>query len=147
MKIQFLNVVTTSEGIYEYEGDTALLFVPKKEIENIDFGLAPATRWPLLALAIGIVLICAGVFLGVVPLVENIISPNPPGFPILKGYAFMALDLVPGLYFSVISLKKKNCLFLQTKKGIQKFILRGTIDRSRLNEFIKESLSMMKNAI
>lgn len=139
MKTQFLNVITTSEGIYEYEGSRVLLFVPKNEIESINFGLVSATRWPLVAFAVGIALIFVGVFLGIVPLVENMTAPSPPGFPILKGYAFMALNLVPGLYFSTISLKKRICLILTTKKGIQKFILRGTIDEEKLNDFIKDS--------
>jgi hypothetical protein len=145
-KIKFLNIVTTNDGIYEYEGDALLLFVPRQDIENLNFGLASPTRWPLLVMLLGIVLICVGVFLGIIPLVGNVLANDSPSLPNLKGYAFMALNLVPGLYFSSLSLKKQNCLILQTRQGVRKLILKGSVDKDRLQEFIKGSESMMKEA-
>ena len=147
MKIEYLNIVITDEGIYEYEEDKVFVFVPKNEIKKLSFGFGAPTRWPLMALLIGAMLIGAGVIFGILPLVSTVIEGENTGLNILKGYAYISLNFLPGIYFSYLGLRKQNCIILETSKGMRKLIIKGKVDGDKIGNFLAESSSKFEYPI
>ena len=147
MKIEYLNIVITDEGIYEYEENKVFVFVPKNEIKKLSFGFSDPTRWPFVALLIGAMLIGAGVTFGVLPLINTIIEGKNTGLNILKGYAYISLNILPGIYFSYLGLRKQNCLILETNKGIRKLIIKGQVDGDKIGNFLIESANKFEYPI
>jgi hypothetical protein len=118
MKIECENIIITEEGVHEYEGSRVLVFISRAAINKVSFDFVSSTRWPLVAALIGLIFVSAGVIFGVLPLINSIITGENANFPNLKGYAFISLNIIPGIYFFMLGCLKRNCLILDTNKGI-----------------------------
>jgi hypothetical protein len=146
MKIELQNISATDDGLYEYESNKILVFVPKDEINKLSFGFVSPIRWPAFAVAIGVFLICIGIVFGAYPLINSIID-HVNNFPRLKGYAFISLHILFGIYFTRLGLRKKDCLILDTNKGIKKLAINGQVAEQKVTDFLNEAAQQLKYPI
>ncbi len=139
MKIELQNITATEEGLYEYEEDKVLVFVPKNEIKKLSLGFGTATRWLMIARLLGVALICIGILFGVLPIIRTIISGANIGFSFLKGYGLISLWIIFGYYLLRSGLRKQNVLILNTNKGIRKLAITGSVEKKSIEDFLNES--------
>jgi len=137
MKIELQNIAATAEGLYEYDSGKVLVHIPKDEINKLSFGFVAPIRWPITSIAIGALLIIAGIFWGVVPLL-NAISAHSNSFPNMKGFALISLHILFGIYFVRLGLRKKHCLIVETNKGSKMLVLSKPIEEQKSAEFINQ---------
>jgi len=138
MQAKLQNIAATADGLYEYEAEKVLVFIPKEEIRKLRFGFESPVRLPILSIVIGVLLIAAGIIFGVVPLIEAIAS-QAGNFLYLKGYALISLQILFGTYFLSLGLRKKFCLILDTPKGRKKLVFKEPVTEEKVLNFLNES--------
>ena len=135
---EYLNIKADDSGIYEYENNRILVFLPKEKIKEVTYGYGYIFRFPAAAFAVGVILVVVGLAFGVWPIVATVISDAPTGFNKLKGFGLISLFIIFGSWLAFAALRKTHFIMADTTEGINKLMIRGRFDRLSSEQFINQ---------
>lgn len=133
--LKYDNIIVSSRGITEADGNKVIVFVPANEIERITLKFGRSEHRPIVSLSIGIILTLIGLF----GLVEIFLATRGWRYEI----GMMLLGAIGGsLIFD--TLKQRYFLEVHKKVGISRVVFSKNAQKDAIENFCKEVKSVYK---
>jgi hypothetical protein len=129
------NIIVSSCGITEADGNKVIVFVPANEIERVTLKFGRSEHHPIVSLSIGIILALIGLF----GLVEIFLATRGWRYEI----GMMLLGAIGGsLIFD--TLKQRYFLEVHKKVGMSRLVFSKSAQKSAIENFCKEVKAVYK---
>jgi hypothetical protein len=127
--LSFLNITASEKGLSEFNGGRRIIFIPKKQIQSIEFKSGSLAERPLAQAIFGLLLLTALGFAGIYLLIENSV------YGLRWGLGFLLFGGLGG--FMLYEALRKGYFFQVTSSNdSRKLVVKGKIRKEDLSEFI-----------
>jgi len=130
--LRFDTVSFSERGAFEIEGNRALVFVPRSEVQRLELAYASGAERPLVTGVAG----AAVTLLSLVPGVLLIMAALHGGGAFPARWLLAGGFVVPGAWMLHLSVRKRWVVLVHTSRGIRRLIFQGATDRSAMEEFL-----------
>jgi hypothetical protein len=132
--IEYAGIRFTADAVIELKSGQPVRAVRRPEITSIVLRRSPASKHPVMQLALGVVLVALGLY----PCLR-LFNWWRHGGAVHPHELTMLVWLAVGAWMVFEAIARRLCLLVQTPTTMHKMALQGTIDKDTLNDFIRQA--------